>query len=115
MALGSNSDSVKHLSLLQNVQTGSGDPPSGYRLPFSVVKLPGSDVDHTPLSSTEVKNSWSHTSTPAIYLHGVHRDNNHRQLRRSKEALPITSQSFVLVSYIKHSEHAKLYTYYSLR
>jgi len=74
MALGSNPGSVKYLSLFENAQTGSGGPLSGYWLPFSVVKLRGSDADHSPLSSAEVKNEWSDTSTPAIYLYGVYRD-----------------------------------------
>jgi hypothetical protein len=28
------------------------------------VKRPGSEADHSPLSSAEVKNAWSYTSTP---------------------------------------------------
>jgi len=71
MTWGSNPDRIKHYSLPEIVQTGSGGPASGHRFPFSVVKLQGSDAEHSPLSSTEVKNEWSHTSTPAIYLHGV--------------------------------------------
>jgi hypothetical protein len=35
------------------------------------VKRPGREADHSPPSSTEVKNVWSNTSTPAIRLHGV--------------------------------------------
>jgi hypothetical protein len=35
------------------------------------VKLPGSEADHSPPSSAEVKDVWSHTSTPPIHLHGV--------------------------------------------
>jgi hypothetical protein len=35
------------------------------------VKRPGSEADHSPPSSAEVKNAWSHTSTPPIHLHGV--------------------------------------------
>jgi hypothetical protein len=42
--------------------------------------LPGSKVarheaDHSPPSSTEIKNDWSYDSTPPIYLHGMHRGN----------------------------------------
>jgi hypothetical protein len=46
------------------------------------VKRPGREADHSPLSSAEVKNAWSYTSTPPISLHGAvlslkkkHRDN----------------------------------------
>jgi hypothetical protein len=37
------------------------------------VKRPGRDVYHLSPSSAEVKNEWSCTSTPTMYLHGVHR------------------------------------------
>jgi len=29
------------------------------------------EADHSPQSSTEVKNEWSYTSTPLLCLHGV--------------------------------------------
>jgi len=32
---------------------------------FIRVKRPGPEVDHSPLSSAEVKNKWSHTPTAA--------------------------------------------------
>jgi hypothetical protein len=35
------------------------------------VKRPGREADHSPPSSTEVKNAWSYTSTLPIRLHGV--------------------------------------------
>jgi len=35
------------------------------------VKRPGREADHSPSSSSEVKNAWSYTSTPPIRLHGV--------------------------------------------
>jgi hypothetical protein len=35
------------------------------------VKRPGREADHSPPSSTEVKNAWSYTSTPPIRLHRV--------------------------------------------
>jgi len=35
------------------------------------VKGPDREVDHSPPSSSEVKNAWSYTSTPPIRLHGV--------------------------------------------
>jgi hypothetical protein len=34
---------------------------------------PGREVNHSPPSSAEVKNEWSHTSTP-IRLHGVDKE-----------------------------------------
>jgi hypothetical protein len=39
--------------------------PNGYGGLFPLgVKRPGSEADHSPPSSTEVKNAWSYTSTP---------------------------------------------------
>jgi len=35
------------------------------------VKRPRRKADHSPPSSTEVRNAWSYTSTPQIRLHGV--------------------------------------------
>jgi hypothetical protein len=35
------------------------------------VRRPGREGGHSPLSSAEVKNAWSYTSTPAIRLHGI--------------------------------------------
>jgi len=35
------------------------------------VKQLGHDADHSPPSSTEVKNAWCYTSTPPIRLPGV--------------------------------------------
>jgi hypothetical protein len=35
------------------------------------IKRPGREADHSPPSSSEVKNVWSYTSTPPIRLHGV--------------------------------------------
>jgi hypothetical protein len=35
------------------------------------VKRLGREADHSPPSSTEVKNAWSYTSTPQIRLYGV--------------------------------------------
>ena len=39
-----------------------------------LVKRPGRDVDHSPLSNTKVKNEWSYTSFYPAYLHGVDKD-----------------------------------------
>jgi hypothetical protein len=44
------------------------------RLPAAlslVVKRPGCESDHSPLSSAEVKSAWSYTSTPSVRLHSV--------------------------------------------
>jgi len=35
----------------------------------------GHDVNHSTPSSAEVKNEWSYTFAPPIYLHGMDRDN----------------------------------------
>jgi hypothetical protein len=35
------------------------------------IKRQGREADQSPPSSTEVKNTWSYTSTPPIPLHGV--------------------------------------------
>jgi hypothetical protein len=35
------------------------------------VKKPGHEADHSPPSSAKVKNAWSYTSTPQVYLHGL--------------------------------------------
>jgi hypothetical protein len=34
-------------------------------------KAPGREADHSPPSSVEVKNAWSHTSTLPMRLHSV--------------------------------------------
>jgi hypothetical protein len=34
-------------------------------------KRPGRETDHSPLSSAEIKNVWSYTSTTAVVLHSV--------------------------------------------
>jgi hypothetical protein len=39
------------------------------------VKLLECDVNHSPPSSAEVKNVWTHTSTPPTCLHVVDREN----------------------------------------
>jgi hypothetical protein len=35
----------------------------------SGIKRPGREVDHSSLSSAEVKNAWSFTSTPPLRIH----------------------------------------------
>jgi hypothetical protein len=38
------------------------------------IKQPGREVDHTAPSCADVKNEWSSTAAPTIYLHDVNRD-----------------------------------------
>jgi hypothetical protein len=38
------------------------------------VKRPGREIDHSIISSVDVKNEWSYTSASPIYLRGVGRD-----------------------------------------
>jgi hypothetical protein len=60
-------------------------PPSplsnGYRGALTPeVKRPGLEADCSPPSSTEVKNAWSYTSTPYVFVEWrlfKHRDNFH--------------------------------------
>ena len=40
---------------------------------FPARKLPGRDVDQSPLFSIEVKDKWSYTSAPPIFFHGLDR------------------------------------------
>jgi hypothetical protein len=35
------------------------------------VKGAGPEFDHSPISSEEIKNAWSYTSTPPIHIYGV--------------------------------------------
>ena len=48
---------------------------SEYLRSFPELQRLGPEVDLSPPSSVEIKNEWSHTSTPLVYLHGVDRDN----------------------------------------
>jgi hypothetical protein len=50
-------------SLLSNGYKG-GSFPHG-------VGHPDHEADHSPPSSTKVKNAWSYTSAPPIHFHGV--------------------------------------------
>ena len=45
-----------------------------YRTSPLVTKRPGCEVDHSPLSSSKVKNEWNSFSTPPIRLHSVIRE-----------------------------------------
>ena len=39
------------------------------------LKRPGPEVEHWPPSCAEVRNEWSCTYTPPVWIHGVDRDN----------------------------------------
>jgi hypothetical protein len=58
----------QEFSPLQVVQTGSGAHPVSYPMGTGVlfpgVKLQGSEADHSPPTSAEVKKKWIYTSTP---------------------------------------------------
>ena len=66
---------TRYLFLLPNVQTG---PPTlliyGYWGSFSSVKRSDREVKHSPLSNADVKDAWSYTTTPPIFLHRVDRE-----------------------------------------
>jgi hypothetical protein len=61
--------------LLYRVQTGSGAHPASYTVStgsyFPVDTVAGCEANHSIPSSAEVKNAWSHTSTPSMSHHGV--------------------------------------------
>ena len=69
----------KRFSVHQNHPDWLHDQPSllfsGCQGSFSWVKQVGHEVDHSPPSSSEVRNEWNFTFTPHICLHGVYRDN----------------------------------------
>jgi len=58
-----------NFSLLHRVHTGSGAQPASYSFGtggcFPGGRRPGREADHSPSSSTEVKNAWRYTSTPS--------------------------------------------------
>jgi hypothetical protein len=62
----------EHKNFLQNRPDRLWGPPSllfrGYRGFFSGVKLPGREVDHSPAFIAEIRNDWSCTSAPPMYL-----------------------------------------------
>jgi hypothetical protein len=79
MVWSSNPGRGKILSLLQNNPDWLFGTPSlifsGYPGSTKGVKWLGHDVNHSPPSSPEVKNEWSYTFAPPLYLHGMDRDN----------------------------------------
>jgi hypothetical protein len=74
-----------NFSLHHRVQNGSGAHPASYPMgtgggALSLgVKRPGREADHSPPSSSDVKNAWSYTSTPQYCFMAwclvKHRDN----------------------------------------
>ena len=56
-----------------NTQTNSGAHPTSNSIAnggFSGGKQPGRELNHLPFIA-EIKNEWSHTSTPPNCLHGM--------------------------------------------
>ena len=53
---------------LRSTQPVSQCVPGAFSSPVKLLKR---EADHSPQSSTHVKNEWSYTSTPLICLHGV--------------------------------------------
>lgn len=66
-------------SLLKNVQTCSGAHPAsrslGAGVLFIEVNQPWHEANHSPPSSSEVKNERSNTGTSPVWLYGLHGDN----------------------------------------
>ena len=78
MVWNSNPGRGKILSLLQNNPDCLFGTPSlvfsGYPGSSIGVKWLGHDVNHSSPSSADVKNEWSYTFAPPLYLHGMDRD-----------------------------------------
>jgi hypothetical protein len=75
MIWGSNPAEARDLTFLQIVPEWLCSPFSllfnGHWVLFMGIKQLGSEVDHSPSSSAEIKNEWSYTS---ILPHGTDRD-----------------------------------------
>jgi hypothetical protein len=63
--------SARELSILPNVQTGSAAHPASYSMGYWALPLKHED-DHSPPSSTIVKNEWRYTTIPPVFLYGMH-------------------------------------------
>jgi hypothetical protein len=61
---------VRDLSLLYSVQTSSTSYPNGTGALSPGVKRQGSESDHSPATSVEVKNRWNYTTSPP-YVFGT--------------------------------------------
>ena len=68
----------RNCSIFQKWPDGLWDPPSllfcGYQGSFPDLKWPGHDVKHSPPSFAKVKNEWSCTFNPHVFLHGMKRE-----------------------------------------
>lgn len=63
-------------SKMSRTSLGLIQPPTQWYLgSFQRVKRTGSEGDHLPLPSAQVKNEWSCTSAPSIFRHGVDKHN----------------------------------------
>ena len=68
---------TKDVSVLQNVETGSGALSASYSvgtIGFVPSGKSQSEADHSPVPSAEVKNGWSYTFTAPVYFHGLYGD-----------------------------------------
>jgi len=65
----------EYFSLLQIIQTILGANPgtNGYRVSLPAIRRLACEAVHSLPHSATVKNDWSYTSTPSIYLHGMDR------------------------------------------
>jgi hypothetical protein len=64
---------IFHLTTVSRTALGPTQPPV-QEVPEALslgVKRPGSEADHSPLSSAEVNSAWSYTSTLPIRLRGM--------------------------------------------
>jgi len=61
---------LAELSLRHHVQTIIWAHPASYKM-ITGDSFPGSEADHSPPSSAEVKNGWSYAFTHPIRIHGV--------------------------------------------
>ena len=90
----------------------SWGPPSFPCVPEIIspgIKWPERQVDHSPPSGAEVRNEWSYTSTPLLYLNGVERENI-----TSYFTLISSWMQFVFVSVVsKHLNFATFAEFYS--
>jgi hypothetical protein len=59
-------------SILRKAQTNSGARPMVWGPPPPGDKAAGTEANHSPLYSVEVKNEWSYISIPSARLHTVY-------------------------------------------
>lgn len=67
-----------NFSLVPKIQIGSAAHPALYTMCIGVlspeVKGQGDKPDHSRPSSAGVKNEWNYTSSPPMWVYGVHRE-----------------------------------------